>query len=34
VPPGDTAEVVLDELPAQPAVYEARLALPASAGGW
>ncbi len=30
VPPGDTAEVVLDELPADPAVYEARLSLPAS----
>ena len=33
VPPGDLAEVVLDELPARPAVYEARLSLPASAGG-
>ncbi len=32
VPAGDTAEVVLDELPAEPSVYQARLSLPASAG--
>ncbi len=32
VPAGDTAAVVLEALPAEPSVYEARLSLPASAG--
>jgi hypothetical protein len=32
VPPGGSADMVLSDLPADPAIYEARLTLPASAG--